>query len=104
MSEQSPNSRADKYREAMSAFRALAGEEAPTPGHPAVIVRLYEIWDQNRRNISKEDSTNPATWKDAVISDTVSMLNRDGVLDEERIPDMDREAVERALETYFNIH
>lgn len=83
-------------------FKLIAGENAPVPAHPEVVLKVRELWMRNRETISK-DGASPAEWKQAVMRDTLAMLNSDGVLQSLGLPDMDEDGVEKTLSEYFGI-
>ena len=86
----------------MSEFRMVAGENAPTPAHPEVVLKVRELWLRNCETISKEGAS-PAEWNQAVMRGTLSMLSSDGVLQSLGLPDIDEGGVKNALHEYFEI-
>ncbi len=93
---------ADKKAAAMAEFRMIAGEAAPEPAHPEVVLMVRELWHRNRDTITKEGA-NPAEWDAAVMHDTLTMLNNDPEYQFLGLPDMDEEGIKSTLSTYFGI-
>lgn len=91
----------EKYQKDIELFKSVALEGAEMPAYPGVVLRIREIWYRNRETISKEGA-NPADWNDAVMRDTINMINQDEELTWLGLPDMDEEGIKKSL-SYFGI-